>query len=296
MSQHWDEFSKSLAEESFPRRESLRRLGTVIAGALFGSMGLKSAVGAPKTDPCTAFCKCSNKRQQSHCLAACRECNNDPRWLCGNCANGYACTDFVNDPDNCGACFNDCGEAGPYEYAACVDGGCEYDCVSGADRCNGTCTDLAWDSDNCGACGNVCDEWTPVCDRGTCIACPDGWTDCGGGCTDLQWDEQNCGACGSVCIAGTTCQNSTCQPNNCVPNCPTNWCGGDGCGGTCGCPANSFCMGDGLNMCVPDCPPGTDYLFDALNCGACGHSCQQHEFCSFGVCDSSGGGDYGYGY
>jgi hypothetical protein len=31
MTNHWDEFSKSLAEESLPRRESLRRIGVVVA-------------------------------------------------------------------------------------------------------------------------------------------------------------------------------------------------------------------------------------------------------------------------
>jgi hypothetical protein len=43
MSHHWDEFSKTLAEESVPRRESLRRLGVVLADAVRSPPGLESA-------------------------------------------------------------------------------------------------------------------------------------------------------------------------------------------------------------------------------------------------------------
>ena len=99
MTSHWDEFSKSLAKTSVPRRESLRLLGATLAGAILSPFGVGGAF-AGQSDPCKTFCKCRNKSQQSQCLAACRECDNDPRWLCGNCANGFACTDFVNDPVN----------------------------------------------------------------------------------------------------------------------------------------------------------------------------------------------------
>ena len=220
MSQHWDEFSKSLAEESFPRRESLRRLGAVFAGALLGSVGLKPAWAAPKTDPCKDFCKCRNRNQQSQCLAECRECNSDPGFLCGNCSGGYACADLASDPWNCGACFNYCGEAGPYEYAACVDGRCEYDCVSSADRCNGTCTVLTRDPDNCGACNNVCGGSTPYCNQGMCSECWPGGANCGSGsCTNLYEDDFNCGACGVVCPDNSICVSGSCQ-RACGPDHP----------------------------------------------------------------------------
>ena len=55
----FDEFSKSLAE-SLPRRESLRRLGAVFAGAVLSPLGLQTAWAAG-TDPCVAFCKCRKK-------------------------------------------------------------------------------------------------------------------------------------------------------------------------------------------------------------------------------------------
>ena len=71
----FDEFSKSLAE-SMPRRESLRRLGVVLAGAVLSPLGL-GAAWAGRPDPCKPFCKCRTTKQQSQCLAACRACNGN---------------------------------------------------------------------------------------------------------------------------------------------------------------------------------------------------------------------------
>jgi hypothetical protein len=303
MTHHWDEFSKSLAEKSVPRRESLRLLGAAVAGALLGPLGVRTAWAGG--DPCKAFCNRYPRAQRSSCLAACQACSGDTSRLCGSgptlsccalgtaCCSGY-CTDPASDFDNCGACGAPCDYPGPYEDGACVDGHCFYSCVPGA-------------------------------------------VDCGdGACTPLWSDPDNCGACGNVCGAGMTCQNGTCQPNTCVPNCPTNWCGGDGCGGECGCPAGFVCMGDGSNMCVPvdpdncggcpegqvcsdgyccnpDCTPdnpsypncGTicgdpcasfwtgltwcdpscvDLRSDPFNCGACYLQCAPSEVCAGGIC------------
>jgi hypothetical protein len=194
MTHHWDEFSKSLAEELVPRRESLRRIGLVLAGAVLSPIGLGTAFAARKArqqDPCKAFCQCRVKKQQNACLAACKACGNDPRYLCGSCAGGYACTDLASDPYNCGACGYVCDEPGPSEYGACINGRCEYVCAEGAVRCEGTCTFLGWDSDNCGACGLVCGddencaggvcqpELIPVCPSGG--YCGDGKCICGEG-------------------------------------------------------------------------------------------------------------------
>ena len=110
MTNHSDEFSKSLAEESLPRRESLRRIGAVLAGAVFSPLGLKTARAAPSSGPCKTFCRCSNKKQQTACLAACNACNSDTSRLrgvcsgyycCENgrvCCNGYYCTDGLLKP------------------------------------------------------------------------------------------------------------------------------------------------------------------------------------------------------
>src|SRR4051794_6236611 len=100
MTHRWDEFSKALAEP-IPRRESLRQLGAVLAGAVLGPLAAGTAWAGvkrppPAKDPCKAFCKCRNTRQQNACLAACKTCNGDTRRLCGACGNSY-CTDLAND-------------------------------------------------------------------------------------------------------------------------------------------------------------------------------------------------------
>ena len=224
MTHPWDEFSKSLAD-SVPRRESLRRLGFVFAGAALSPFGLPMAWARGQPDPCKNYCRCSNKTKQNQCLSACRACNSNTSRLCGSCGNyvccgndtsccGNFCTDIANDVHNCGACGYVCPKPGPNEYGACIDGHCEYTCVQGAVRCNGTCTNLDWDSNNCGACGHVCPDSAPYCGLGQCQAaecegpyvawCP------GVGCTNLLSDNGNCGACGVQCAADENCTFGVC--------------------------------------------------------------------------------------
>jgi hypothetical protein len=213
----FDEFSKSLCE-SVPRRESLRRLGAVLAGAVLSPLGLGTAWAAP--DPCTAFCKCRNSTQQNQCLAACRQCNGNRRRLAGSCGNYTCCAvaackgvcSDLNSNPNCGACGNACDDTGPAEVGACIDGYCEYDCVEGAVCCNEACTFLDSDADNCGACGRVCGGSAPYCSQGECVECPPlpyvGL--CNGVCVNLLSDNANCGACGNVCSNGLACSSGTC--------------------------------------------------------------------------------------
>jgi hypothetical protein len=196
MTHHIDEFSKSLAENRIPRRESFRLFGAALAGALFGPLALRSAWAGP-TDPCKAFCKCRNRQQQSDCIAACRTCNGDTGRLCGACGS-YVC----------------CAEPDPYENGACINGQCSYWCVDGAADCGGGCTPLWADPDNCGACGNVCPDTAPACLYGVCSEspCPPGQTWCDGFCANLATDMNNCGACGYVC-RGDYCANGICETN-----------------------------------------------------------------------------------
>src|SRR5262249_9349967 len=70
----FDEFSKSLTE-SLPRRQSLRRLGAVFASAILSPLGMETWAG--HVDPCKAFCKCRNPKQQNQCLDACKKCNGN---------------------------------------------------------------------------------------------------------------------------------------------------------------------------------------------------------------------------
>jgi hypothetical protein len=242
----FDEFSRSLAG-SVPRRESLRRLGAVFAGAVLSPLGVGTA-WAGRRDPCSAFCKCRTTKQQSQCLAACRACNGNTGRVGGSCGNyvccstaacGGVCSDLLHDP-NCGACGHNCHALGetccggqcadlatdvyncgscgavcaappPNESVACISGTCVYDCAAGAILCNGTCTPVNSDPDNCGACGNVCGGSTPYCNGGECSPCEPGGTLCGGVCTNLDFDNSNCGACGVVCADGYSCQG-VCTP------------------------------------------------------------------------------------
>lgn len=242
----FDEFSKSLAE-SVPRRESLRRLGAVFAGAVLGPIGLGTA-WAGKVDPCKAFCQCRNKTQQSQCLTACQKCNGNTSRIggtcgsytccsiasckgvcsnlksdpnCGACGNkcsaygetccGSYCADLATDVFNCGRCGTACAAPGLYEYVACVSGQCFYDCAAGADDCgDGTCIDVSSDPDNCGACGNVCADLTPYCSQGVCNDCGPYTALCGGQCIDVMWDGNNCGACGYQCQPLEFCSWGAC--------------------------------------------------------------------------------------
>lgn len=268
MTHLWDEFSKSLAEP-LPCRESLRRVGIFLAGAVLSPLGLQSASAGrqpkPQQDLCKSFCKCHNKKQQDQCLKACSACGNDPRYLGGDCGNYFCCGPGLSrcdnycvalgsDPYNCGACGYKCDQPGPDEYVACINGRCEYACAEGADYCNGRCTFLGWDSWNCGECGYVCPDSAPYCNQGTCQVCPAGEVLCGDQCVDLVNDPDNCGACGNVCGGAT-------------PYC------GEGHCTDCGGPTVALCYG----ICI-----GTDY--DSGNCGGCGIVCPEGTACMGGAC------------
>ena len=177
-----DEFSKLLAE-SVSRRQSLRSIGIVLAGAVLSPLGLGTAWAA-RPDRCGAFCRCSNKAQRNQCLAACRACNGNTSRLCGSCGN-YVC------------------------------------CATGAACCNGTCTSVNSDPNNCGACANVCGGSTPYCNRGTCGGCAPGTALCGGQCISVLWDNANCGACSVVCPYDTSCVAGYCEPQEPCTDCST---------------------------------------------------------------------------
>jgi hypothetical protein len=168
-----DELSKLLAA-SVSRRESLRTIGVVLAGAALSTLGLRTAWAA-RPDRCTAFCRwCPTRKKRNQCMEACRACNGNTSRLCGSCG-AYAC------------------------------------CATGTACCNGTCTDLNSDTSNCGACGNVCAEPTPTCYQGTCIGCPTGLTWCNPACVDLSSDPFNCGTCYHQCAPNEVCAGGTCQ-------------------------------------------------------------------------------------
>lgn len=220
MTEHWDEFSKSLAEQSIPRRQTLRLLGAALAGALLSPLGVSSVWAAG--DPCKSFCGRYPRAQRSACIAACRACGGNTSRICRSagtfaccaagttCCSGH-CTDLASDVDNCGACGHFCDEPGPFEQAACFDGACVYPCVEGAIACNGICTLVESDVDNCGACGNVCPDWAQRCTAGVCDPCIFPFMLCGGVCVDPTSDRNHCGGCGIECADTEACIFGFCE-------------------------------------------------------------------------------------
>src|SRR5689334_16557154 len=96
MTYQWDEFSKSLANDSLSRRQSLRWLGAALAGAGLNPFGLGKAWAGKQPDPCQTFCgRCSTKTQQNQCINACRACNGDTTRLGGRCGNYTCCSTAV---------------------------------------------------------------------------------------------------------------------------------------------------------------------------------------------------------
>jgi hypothetical protein len=300
----FDEFSKSLSE-SLPRRESLRRLGAVFAGAILAPLGMETAwaKASKPVDPCKAFCNCRNAKQQSECLAACQACGGNTSRLagscgsytccsiaackgvcsnlksdpnCGACGNncgafgetccGSYCADLKTDVFNCGRCGTVCAPPGENEYVSCVSGACVYDCVAGSIDCNGTCTFLDSDPDNCGACGHVCPGSAPYCYQGACNACGGGEVLCGNSCVELDFDPDNCGACGNFCGGSTP----YCYYGSCTD-----------------------CVSSGGAICNGEC---IDVSSDGFNCGGCGITCSPLEFCSWGSCYGTGDLYGGFGY
>lgn len=185
------------------------------------------------------------------------------RPLCCEDSGGRPeCTSLLVDARNCGACGQDCGEAG-----TCEDGACQ--CEGGADvaACDGSCVDLDSNASHCGACGNGCPPGDPRCIDATCTSCEDlGLTDCGGAaCADTELDPQHCGGCDTPCSDREQCVGGACLGGEC------NDCAQD---------ANVCC----LNPYAEADPGCTDLTIDPWNCGGCGVWCADGERCELGVC------------
>lgn len=62
-----------------------------------------------------------------------------------------ACVDVQRDPENCGACGNQCSSD-----QVCSLGRCTDDCDDDLEACGSSCVDTELDSQNCGECGTEC--------------------------------------------------------------------------------------------------------------------------------------------
>jgi hypothetical protein len=96
-------------------------------------------------------------------LAAIAPGCNDDDGPCMLDVCGTGCVDVNTDPNNCGACFVECG---PGNF--CTGGTCESAaCDPGEAMCGEDCIDLQSDVAHCGTCENACGQFGDCLD-GTC--------------------------------------------------------------------------------------------------------------------------------
>ncbi|AKU98410.1 hypothetical protein AKJ09_05074 [Labilithrix luteola] len=121
---------------------------------------------------CTGDQICDHRQLAPH--ASCT-CENPQETRCGSSATyDLGCFDLLNDPNNCGTCFNKCTTFGRNTAATCRKGDCENSCLPGWGDCdgnpkNGCETNLMVSDGHCGACGNRCDTQAgQPCVEGQC--------------------------------------------------------------------------------------------------------------------------------
>ena len=193
------------------------------------------------------------------------------------------CVDPDTDPENCGACGNDCTLRPGVDISRvrCVMGRCDFTgaCLAGRANCSGNpddgCEATVNTAARCGSCTNACRDPAPTCAAmptapggyACSSGCPvAGQQRCGGVCIDTTSDPRNCGACGTVCpaVGGAP---ASCVMGRCSFTCPVNT--GD-------------CDGNTANGCE------TNLRSSAMHCGMCGNACTapagSTAFCSLGVC------------
>lgn len=294
-----------------------------------GGNGGGKGVGNGNKNACTEYCRrFATKAERDRCLQVCQSCAS-PTLLCGTngfdlvCCTGTCCsgvcTSLASDPNNCGACGRSCNWF-PNVVTTCRAGTCAYACADGWADCDGVAANgceayLAGDPNHCGACGNACAAGQSCCggvcidtttDAGNCGGCGYNCTDyegrsycCGGVCSDLTTDPYHCGACGQQCsdpaaphcvgglcgcatgtVCAGVCTDQQWDPRNC-----------GACGQQCTDPTKPHCVG-GVCGCAGTVCDGVciDTNWDSLNCGGCGFICPAGTACSFGVCESWGGG------
>ncbi len=149
---------------------------------------------------------------------------------------------------------------------------CVVECPDGMTDCSGNCVDLDNDTQNCGTCDNACSyaNAQALCVAGTCsmTGCDSGFGDCNtddaDGCETALGTIDNCSACGDACAfdhAAATCVASVCT----MGDCQTDW-------------------GDCANGDADGCETALD---TSANCGACGTTCSDPDFCYAGSCTST---------
>ena len=187
--QRFDELTKALGAAA-TRRQAIKRVGGVLAGAFAGAIGLGRADTQAQGGP--GGSKCSNQGQS--CRAQ-------------KCCQGLEC-------------IGDLSAGGTNKFC----------CPSGTRPCNGVCLNLTGDVNNCGSCGNVCPGSTDPCKVAACVngSCTTVAGNNGAPCEDgdlcTVGDTCQSGVCkpGSVKVCGASndpCAILVCDPTTgeCVP-------------------------------------------------------------------------------
>lgn len=214
------------------------------------------------------------------------------------CCAGRACDSGTCVGDSPGVCA-DCGGAGQRccDLGTCEGGGCCVNniCTPADFHCpgvGGACVDGSCGGGTCGASGQaccaepngdtMCTAGEVVCLGGACAFCGGPGEpccerdDCG---PDLVCSNNACVRCGGPgepCCAGNTCASGCCDqgPDVCITDgaaCPS--------GGAC--MANACtCTGGELN-CGNGCQDTTS---NVDQCGACGTTCGDTQFCTNSMC------------
>jgi hypothetical protein len=284
--------------------------GVCVADACLGGCVAENGVCDSGGDCCGgALCTTAGGSGDQFCCASGRACGihccASPLQVCD--LTGACCTPATCVAGQCGSHGDGCGGSidcgGCTAPDTCGGGGTPGVC--------GTCTSQPTATTCAGTCGSVLDN----CGREVECACSGDLECCAGVCVDLQNDPDNCRECGRVCASNpVTCTAGTCQGGTCVFSTVIDCCqsdddcddGGDSSLCTIGVcdPQTLTCRPAPVadNTTCPDgvCCAGTclDVSRDAVNCGACGHTCVANQpgrsadrcqtgTCSFGVCDEA---------
>lgn len=186
------------------------------------------------------------------------QCNPGFADCDNNAANGCEAI-TQTDPNNCGACGNQCNPFQTCSNSLCKDNPCgpgTADCNSDSmDGCE-TSTETA---QNCGFCNNNCNlaNANEGCANGACTveSCLPGYANCdmqpGNGCEVNTNTVNNCGMCGNACPMGPN-STATCTNGMCGLTCDAGY---------------ADCNNNAADGCEANLQTST------AHCGECGHIC-----------------------